>query len=47
MFEDQDLIIEAKKMCALINDWESNIAYGNHPSKARPWLLASTIRFIL
>ena len=33
--------------CAMINDWENNIACGENPGKARPWLLASVIRFML
>ena len=38
------MIIELKKISALINDWENNIAYGKKPSKGRPWVLASAIR---
>ena len=47
-FDDQDLIITwGKKISAMINDWENNIAYWKNPSKAGPWLLASVIRFML
>ena len=41
IFEDQDLIIiRGKKVSALINDWENDVAYGKSSSKARPWLLS-------
>ena len=36
-----------KKISALINDWENDNVYENNLSKARPWLLASAICFIL
>ena len=36
-----------KKISALINNCENDNAYGKNPSKARPWLLANAIRFIL
>ena len=36
-----------KRISALVNDWENNIACGKNPSKARLWLLASAIRFML
>ena len=45
--DQQDLKSEVKKIPALINDWENNIACGKNLSKTRPWLLASAIRFIL
>ena len=37
----------SKKVSALINDLEYNIAYGKNLSKARAWLLASAICFML
>ena len=50
-FEDQSFIIEIKKLSALINDQlglgTMINAYGKNPSKARPWLLAGAIHFIL
>ena len=36
-----------KKISVLVNDWENNIAYGKNRSKARTWLLASAICFML
>ena len=39
--------MKVKKISALTSDWENNIAYGKNPSKTRPWLLASAIRFML
>ena len=48
MFEDQSLIIiEIKKIPALINDWENDNAHVKNPSKPRPWLLTSAVRFRL
>ena len=46
-FEDQGLIAEVKKISALIGDWENDNAHGKYSSKARTWMLASAIRFIL
>ena len=46
-FEDQGLIVEVRKISALIGDWENDNAYGKYSSKARTWMLASAIRFIL
>ena len=46
-FDDQDLITWGKKISAMINDLENNIAYWKNPSKAGPWLLASVIHFML
>ena len=40
-------MIKIKKISALINDWENDNGYGKNASKARPWLLANAIRFIL
>ena len=45
--EDKSIIVIEIKICALINDWEYDNAYGKNPSKTRPWLLASAIRFVL
>ena len=37
-FENQALVIvDVKKISALINDWENNIVYGKNSSKARPF----------
>ena len=48
MFENQSLIIiEIKKIPALINDWENDNAHVKNPSKPRPWLLTSAVRFRL
>ena len=39
--ENQGLIIEVKKISALIGDWENIIAYGKNPSKAGQLQLAA------